>query len=275
MPELPEVETTLRGIDPFIRKQRIKNIVVRQGRLRHPVNQNINEQLEGKTIRSLQRRAKYLIFELCTGYILIHLGMSGHLRLVPSGLTAGKHDHIDLLLTNALTLRYCDPRRFGLWLYLEDASQLCLFLNNLGPEPLSEAFNVSYMSQRVKNKKLAIKTFIMRNDVVVGVGNIYATESLFIAGIHPKTPAGLLNDADTVRLVRAIKNILRQAIKAGGTSLKDFYGSDGKPGYFTQSLQMYGRSGLPCFKCHTTIPAMKIAGRTSSYCPSCQPEKID
>ncbi|WP_028388193.1 bifunctional DNA-formamidopyrimidine glycosylase/DNA-(apurinic or apyrimidinic site) lyase [Legionella fairfieldensis] len=270
MPELPEVETTRRGISPFLLGQTITSVVVRQPRLRYPVHAQLNSLCSGQTIHAVSRRAKYLLFELSQGYLLNHLGMSGHLRLVNSSCAAKKHDHVELLLSNNYILRYNDPRRFGLWLYLGSDPEQHPLLAYLGPEPLSENFNAEYLLHRAQHKKQSIKSFIMNNEIVVGVGNIYATESLFLAGIHPQTPAGFLNPTQCNRLVNAIQQILQQAIEAGGTTLRDFYASDGKPGYFSHQLQVYGRKNLPCFHCETLIRTITISGRNSTFCPACQ-----
>ena len=186
------------------------------------------------------------------------------------GTVAGKHDHIDLCLSNGYILRYNDPRRFGLWLYIEANPEQHRLLSHLGPEPFVKEFNGAYLAQRARNKKQNIKSFIMSNDIVVGVGNIYATECLFQAGIHPLTPARNLGSMQFELLAQGIQAILQQAIEAGGTTLRDFYASDGKPGYFINQLQVYGRKNQPCFKCHTVIQALTIGGRNSTFCPSCQ-----
>jgi formamidopyrimidine-DNA glycosylase len=270
MPELPEVETTRLGIYPFLVDKTIQTVIVRQPKLRVLVP-NLNALCRGKKIVAVLRRGKYLLLQLSQDHILIHLGMSGHLRLVQSNHSAGKHDHIDLLLNKGLVLRYNDPRRFGLWLYLIDDPYQHPLLRRLGPEPLSEAFNPQYLHKQAKKKQQNIKSFIMRNEIVVGVGNIYATESLFFAKIHPQMPAGCLNEEQCEQLVWQIKRVLSQAISAGGTTLRDFYAVDGKPGYFANSLQVYGRKNCPCFLCQQLIQTIIIAGRNSAFCPTCQP----
>lgn len=270
MPELPEVETTKEGIKIHLEKRVIEHVIVRNHQLRLPVNSNLNELCCQQTIHTVTRRAKYIIINLDRGYLLIHLGMSGHLRIVPTETPPGKHDHIDLCLNSKLALRYCDPRRFGLFYYSASPLQE-QFFNHLGPEPLSEAFNSDYLYQKAKAKNQAIKAFIMSNEIVVGVGNIYATESLFLSGIHPKIPAKMLSSQQFKQLTQHIKDILFSAIKAGGTTLKDFYTFDGKPGYFSLSLHVYGRKNQPCLRCQTSIATEMIAGRTSAFCPRCQP----
>lgn len=270
MPELPEVETTRRGIAPFLLKQTISKIHVRQPQLRLPINVQLTELCPGQQIHIISRRAKYLLLHLTTGYVLIHLGMSGHLSLINKKIAPGKHDHIDLILNNGLILRYSDPRRFGLWLYIKNDPYAHPLLAKLGPEPLSEAFNAQYLWQCSQQKKQSIKSLIMNNAVVVGIGNIYAAESLFLASIHPLTPAGMLNKISFSKLVTQIKAVLNAAINAGGTTLRDFYAVDGKAGYFANNLQVYGRKNLSCYYCNSVIQAIIIAGRNSFFCPSCQ-----
>lgn len=270
MPELPEVETTRQGINPFLVGQTIKSIVVRNAQFRVPVPLSINDVCRGLQIKAVLRRAKYLLIQLSQGYLLIHLGMSGHLRMVQENSAANKHDHIDLLLENGSALRFCDPRRFGLFLYLDENPHQHPLLSHLGPEPLSDDFSGDYFFRRLRNKNQPIKSVIMNNEIVVGVGNIYATESLFLAGIHPSSPAKNLSLDQAKSLSNEIKFILEQAITAGGTTLRDF-SSDGKPGYFSFSLQVYGKKGQPCIKCQTIVEAMIIGGRNSSFCPVCQP----
>lgn len=272
MPELPEVETTKQGIKPHLERQMIHGITVRNSKLRVPVPEHINDLCAGKNIKGVTRRAKYILIQLTSGYILIHLGMSGHLRIVPHDTPSEKHDHVDLFLTNGQMLRYCDPRRFGLFTYLEDNPYQHPLLAHLGPEPLSDDFTSNYLYQRAKNKNIPIKSFIMNNDIVVGVGNIYASESLFLTGIHPMTPAKSLSHKAMTILTEYIKQILQSAIAAGGTTLKDFYTFDGKPGYFSVALQVYGRKKQPCFQCNNLIESVLIAGRQSAFCPNCQPE---
>ncbi|VEG91341.1 bifunctional DNA-formamidopyrimidine glycosylase/DNA-(apurinic or apyrimidinic site) lyase [Legionella spiritensis] len=272
MPELPEVETTAQGIRPHILHQTISEIIVREPRLRRPVPKSLHENGCGQTIEDVTRRAKYIILHLTKGYLLIHLGMTGHFRLFNTGsMTPGKHDHIDLCLQNNLTLRYNDPRRFGLWLATDTEPSRHPLLAALGPEPLTDDFNPAYLYARARGRKQSIKSFIMDNRIVVGVGNIYASECLFLAGIHPLTSAGALDERQAEILTHYIKETLQRAIQAGGTTLKDFYASDGKPGYFALELQVYGRKNQPCFSCGNLIAAETIAGRTSSFCPHCQP----
>lgn len=270
MPELPEVETTCRAISPFLHHKTIANITLRHTQLRLPISADL-QLATGQTILAVNRRAKYLIIELTHGRLLIHLGMSGHLRILTTATLPGKHDHIDLTLTDGILLRYHDPRRFGLWLYTTTLPDEHPFFSHLGPEPLSNDFNGDYLYQKAHKKTQSIKSFIMTNETVVGVGNIYATESLFLAGIHPLYPAGLVSKDDMDCLATFIKQVLQQAIIAGGTTLRDFYTADGKPGYFANELQVYGRKHQACFRCQSPIEIVKIAGRSSTFCPQCQP----
>ena len=267
MPELPEVETTLRGIAPFVEGQNVTALTVRQPSLRWPVTDNIQAIARGQKIEQLSRRAKYIILQLERGSMLIHLGMSGSLRISDSSETWRKHDHIEMQLSNGRALRYHDPRRFGCWLWsAEDHHQL----EKLGPEPLSNDFDGDGLFQASRNRKLAVKPFIMTNAVVVGVGNIYATEALFRSGIRPNRAANKISKQRYQILSGNIKEILAEAIKQGGTTLRDFVNSDGQPGYFQQSLDVYGRGGEPCKKCGTTLKELKLGQRSSVYCPSCQ-----
>lgn len=271
MPELPEVETTRLAISPRLINQTIARIEIRHRRLRLPVSPELESVCPDKQILAVIRRAKYLLLQLSDGFILVHLGMSGHLQIVPLGTAAGKHAHIDLILTSGEVLRYHDPRRFGLWLYLPHSPFQHPLLSHLGPEPLADHFDGDYLFERSRNKKQAIKSFIMNNEMVVGVGNIYASESLFLSSIHPHQPAGSLTRDDCCKLAECIKQVLHQAIAAGGTTLQDFFSPDGKPGYFTNELHVYGRKNLPCFKCDTLIDTIKTGGRASAWCPTCQP----
>lgn len=268
MPELPEVETTKRGIEPWLKDQIISKIIVRQPKLRWPVSDEIHS-LEGEKVVSLSRRAKYILVETAKGTAIWHLGMSGSLRLVEASEDPGGHDHIDWQLSNGKVLRYHDPRRFGALLWVAPGAD-SEHLTHLGPEPLSDAFDAAYLFQRSRGKSQAIKTFIMDGKVVVGVGNIYANESLFKAGIRPQTAAGKISKQRYERLVAEIKAVLAAAIEQGGTTLRDFVGGDGKPGYFAQQLFVYGRGGQPCKFCNTTLKEIRQGQRATVYCPSCQ-----
>lgn len=268
MPELPEVETTLRGIRPFLEGQVLREVIVRESRLRWPVSDELFHLHDAKVL-GLRRRAKYLLIDLEGGVLLIHLGMSGTLRVVDAQVPLRKHDHVDLRLGSGKVLRFNDPRRFGTVLFQAGDAPHAL-LEKLGPEPLSEAFNGEWLFERSRGRKVAVKSFIMDNATVVGVGNIYAQESLFLAGIHPSRAAGKISRARYDRFADAIKVVLAKAIEAGGTTLKDFTKADGQPGYFAQSLNVYGRAGQPCLKCKSVLKADRHGQRSTSYCPQCQ-----
>lgn len=268
MPELPEVEVSRMGISPHVTNQTVTKIIVRNPKLRWPVPDEIC-QIEGQVIRRVTRRAKYLMLETDAGYAIVHLGMSGSLRVLPSDIPPEKHDHVDLCLSSGEILRYNDPRRFGAWLWQSGEGEHSV-LAKLGPEPLSETFTVAYLQDKAKGKRTAVKQFIMDNHVVVGVGNIYANESLFAAGIHPKREAGKISAQRLGLLVEEIKSVLSFAIKQGGTTLKDFKNADGKPGYFAQELQVYGKGGEPCPRCDKPLSEVKIGQRATVYCSDCQ-----
>ncbi len=269
MPELPEVETTRRGIQPWLEGHTIKRIRVHNASLRWLVPKTIH-QLEDQRIESIQRRGKYLLLACKIGTAIIHLGMSGSLRICEPSSARRKHDHVEFFLSGDKTLRYHDPRRFGcvLW-YTGDVMQHAL-LSSLGPEPLSEAFNTDYLKDLTRNRKVAIKNLIMNSHIVVGVGNIYASEALFKAGVRPTRPAYRVTKVEIGKLIFAIKDTLAQSIAQGGTTLKDFVNSDGNPGYFAQSLNVYGRLDEPCPNCATAVKSKIIGQRASFYCPACQ-----
>lgn len=268
MPELPEVEVSRMGISPHVVGHSVVEIIVRNPKLRWPVPEEIR-QIEGQVIRRISRRAKYLLLETDIGYAIVHLGMSGSLRILPASAAPEKHDHVDLVLSSGEMLRYNDPRRFGAWLWQSLEVEHSV-LSKLGPEPLSDNFNAVYLLDKAQGKRTAIKQFIMDNHVVVGVGNIYANESLFSAGIHPKRAAGKISQQRMATLVAEIKAVLAFAIEQGGTTLKDFKNADGKPGYFAQELQVYGKGGEPCPCCNKTLSEMKIGQRATVYCSDCQ-----
>ncbi|MEC5320375.1 bifunctional DNA-formamidopyrimidine glycosylase/DNA-(apurinic or apyrimidinic site) lyase [Brenneria populi subsp. brevivirga] len=268
MPELPEVETSRRGISPYLVGHTILYAEVRNSRLRWPVSNEILS-LSDCRVLGVHRRAKYLLIELASGWIIIHLGMSGSLRILPEYAEPGKHDHVDLVMDSGKVLRYTDPRRFGAWLWT-DNPQTSSVLAHLGPEPLSETFSGDYLYQRSRGKKTRVKPWIMDNKVVVGVGNIYASESLFTAGISPDRTADSLTEAEAARLAQTIKQVLLRSIEQGGTTLRDFLQSDGKPGYFAQELQVYGRAGEPCRICGTPIESAKHGQRSTFFCRRCQ-----
>jgi len=268
MPELPEVETTCRGIEPFANNQTIERIIVRQAKLRWSVDKALNKKLKGQKITDVSRRAKYLLLQTHIGDLMIHLGMSGSLRIVEKQKPE-KHDHVDICLSNGKTIRFNDPRRFGSIILNKQGEEHSL-LEKLGPEPLTSDFDATYLHTKAIGRKVAIKSFIMNNHIVVGVGNIYAQESLFLSGINPNRTACKVSKVRMEKLVSNIKQVLADAIKAGGTTLKDFSGADGKPGYFQQTLNVYGRNEEPCFKCETKLKQVTIGQRTTIYCSKCQ-----
>lgn len=270
MPELPEVETTLRGIQSSIQGQIIQKFLIRRPNLRWPIPKTDLYQLVGFRITELSRRGKYLLLSTNRGHILIHLGMSGRLRILDKFIKADKHDHVDIIFNNGALLRFNDARRFGALLFTEDNPKQHVLLKNLGVEPLNREFSAQYLMQQLVNKQLPIKSAIMDQCIIVGVGNIYATEALFKSGINPLRPAKTLLLSELKQLVYAIKAILRLAIKQGGTTLKDFLNSEGNPGYFTQQLNVYGRAGLPCLRCQTALQLIRIGQRSSVYCQQCQ-----
>ncbi|MDH4018553.1 MAG: bifunctional DNA-formamidopyrimidine glycosylase/DNA-(apurinic or apyrimidinic site) lyase [Xanthomonadales bacterium] len=269
MPELPEVETTLRGIEPYLIDRRIIRVIVRDPRLRWPVPIEVCK-AEGQTFVSLARRGKYLLLNLQQGGLIIHLGMSGSLRILQQPMEPQKHDHVDIELENGTCLRFNDPRRFGAFLWVDGEMQSHDLLRKLGPEPLSENFTADYLYERSRNRNVAIKNFIMNGHIVVGVGNIYASEALFMAGIHPQRAAGRVSRKRYEGLVAAIRDVLARAIGRGGTTLRDFVNSDGAPGYFAQELLVYDRAGGDCFQCSSPIKQKVIGQRSSYYCPACQ-----
>lgn len=271
MPELPEVETSCRGIRPHILDSTLLEVTVRNGRLRWPVPEADLVALQGLSLLDVQRRGKYLKLVFESGYILMHLGMSGNVRIVAAAEGVGKHDHLDFRFSNGNILRMNDPRRFGCCLFQFDRSIDHPLLAALGPEPLSDDFDAEQLFQRSRGKKQAVKAFIMDSHVVVGVGNIYASEALFRAGINPKRAAGNISKSRYLLLVQSIKAVLAAAIEQGGTTLKDFVGGDGKPGYFKQQLMAYGRAGEPCLRCDdASIKKLTQGQRSTYYCPACQ-----
>ncbi|WP_371374627.1 bifunctional DNA-formamidopyrimidine glycosylase/DNA-(apurinic or apyrimidinic site) lyase [Thalassotalea aquiviva] len=269
MPELPEVEVCRLGITPHILKQTVTKVIVRHWQLRWPVSADIND-ICGHQITQVERRAKYLLLKTKVGTLVLHLGMSGTIRVIDKTLLAQKHDHFDLVLDNNKALRLNDPRRFGAVLWLTGNVQEHPLFASMGPEPLQSDFTESHLYLSSRQRKTPIKNFIMDNKVVVGVGNIYANESLFLAGIKPTVAAGSISKARYVTLTHIIKQVLAKAITQGGTTLKDFTQADGKPGYFAQSLQVYGRAKQPCVQCKTLLKEIKQAGRATVYCPQCQ-----
>jgi formamidopyrimidine-DNA glycosylase len=269
MPELPEVETTRRGIEPHLVGQRVGRVLVRDRRLRWPVPEDLDVRLSGQRIEAVERRAKYLLIKAEAGTLIVHLGMSGSLRLVDATQPVGKHDHVDILLESGQALRYTDPRRFGAMLWSEEPLAHVL-LASLGPEPLGGDFDGDRLYRLSRGRSMAVKPFIMDNAVVVGVGNIYASEALFAAGIDPRRPAGSISRARYLKLGEEIRRILAMAIERGGTTLRDFVGGDGKPGYFQQELFVYGRAGEFCKSCGSTLREIRLGQRASVYCSRCQ-----
>lgn len=275
MPELPEVETTRRGIEPHINQQKISKMVIRQHKLRWPIPEHLPQTLKGLIVLATKRRAKYLLIELgkhnkLTGTLIIHLGMSGSLRVLSQPYPEpAKHEHFDLAFSNKHMLRFTDPRKFGACLWMP-ANESLTMLDNLGPEPLDDIFTSDYLFQKSRKRTAAIKTFIMDQKIVVGVGNIYASECLFLSGINPKKAAGKITKAQYQKLVSAIKEVLTKAIADGGTTLKDFVGGDGKPGYFAQQLRVYGRNDQPCINCENKIKQITQGQRSTYFCARCQ-----
>lgn len=270
MPELPEVETTCSGIAPYISQQGLTAVIVRFPHLRWPIPIEHLNSLVGENLIEVTRRAKYIKLTFATSYILIHLGMSGSLRIVKPEEPIKKHDHVDFVFKNGWILRFNDPRRFGSIVWQEGSETLHPLLKNLGPEPLEQEFNGEYLYQQSRKKTQAVKTFIMDSHVVVGVGNIYAAEALFMAKIHPMRAAGKISLVRYQALARAIQQVLESAIKQGGTTLRDYVNSDGKPGYFSQQLLVYGRKNEPCVNCGHLIKVSKLAQRSTFYCAECQ-----
>jgi formamidopyrimidine-DNA glycosylase len=268
MPELPEVEVTRRGLEPALAGRVISGVAVREPRLRWPVPKDVHR-LAGRTVRAVERRGKYLLVDCGDGHLILHLGMSGSLRVLPSGTPAQKHDHFDLQLGDRI-LRLRDPRRFGAVLWSTAAIDTHPLLVHLGIEPLSRELHSARLHQLTRPHRTGIKQFLMDGRRIVGVGNIYASESLFLAGIHPRTPARKLSLERCARLSAAIKQTLRAAIRAGGSSLRDFVGADGNAGYFQQRYWVYDRTGEPCRRCGSTIRKIQQGQRSTFYCPSCQ-----
>jgi formamidopyrimidine-DNA glycosylase len=270
MPELPEVETTRRGIAAHILAERVIRIIVREPRLRWPVPSDLNKRISGQHVRKVDRRGKYLLLYTDRDCLIIHLGMSGSLRVIKYNARPEKHDHVDIVFESGTILRYRDPRRFGSFHLAQGDPNNHKLLADLGPEPLSVDFTSDYLFQKSRGRKQVIKNFIMDSKLVVGVGNIYANEALYASGISPKRQAGRVSRANYDKLVPAIKTILTQAIKAGGTTLRDFVSGEGNPGYFSQDLKVYGRAEEPCVQCDKPIKLVRLGQRSSYYCSYCQ-----
>jgi len=269
MPELPEVETTLRGIAPHMEGQVIAEVAVRNASLRWPVPAAVAH-AEGQKVVACRRRAKYLLVELERGGLLMHLGMSGSLRVCNADDTPRTHDHVDLVLDSGRCIRFNDPRRFGALLWWDRDPEAHALLRDLGPEPLSDAFSGEHLWRLSRGRRGAVKNFIMDGHVVVGVGNIYASEALFMSGIHPARAAGRVSRARYEALAAAIRDVLAHAIRRGGTTLRDFVDPDSNPGYFAQELLVYEREGNPCLQCGAAIRRRVIGQRSSYFCPKCQ-----
>lgn len=269
MPELPEVETTLRGVSPHLIRHRITEVIVRDKRLRWPVPDAMHD-LEGQRITAGERRAKYMLFHTAKGTLLLHLGMSGSLRIVPPDTPWRKHDHFALTMDTGKQLRLHDPRRFGAALLIEGDPQQHKLLCELGPEPLGPYFTASHLKSACVGKTAAIKLVIMDAHIVVGVGNIYASEALFMAGIDPRKPAGKVSLPRLEKLVAAIREVLAASIEMGGTTLRDFLNEKGEPGYFKQTLRVYDRAGEPCRVCGAKVKKIVLGQRSTFFCPKCQ-----
>lgn len=270
MPELPEVETTRRGIEPLVAKKVVEQVLIHNASLRWPIPSELVDVLPGQKAGSVGRRSKYLLFSFDRGTLIVHLGMTGHLRLDLHRSERRKHDHFEIVFTDGTVLRYNDSRRFGAILWTEDDPLQHIRLASLGPEPFSPEFNAAYLYRLSRGRKVAVKPFLMDAHVVVGVGNIYASEALFRAGIAPVRPAGKVSKTAYERLIQSVREILEAAIAAGGTTIRDFSDSQGRPGYFQQELRVYGRAGQACTSCGTLIRHIKLGQRSTYTCPVCQ-----
>ena len=270
MPELPEVETTRRGIAPHIIGATISKVIVRDRRLRWPVARNINKLLAGQRVTRVDRRAKYLLIYTEGACLILHLGMSGSLRVIKKETPLQKHDHVDIIFASGTTLRFRDPRRFGSIHVTSGDPLKHELLKHLGPEPLGDEFNGRYLYEKSRGRKQAVKAFIMDSRIVVGVGNIYACEALYAAGISPLRRAGAVSLERYERLARAIKDVLNNAIRWGGTTLRDYVSGDGNPGFFERELRVYGKGGTPCPVCKGPIRQIRQGQRSTFYCPRCQ-----
>ena len=272
MPELPEVETIKCGLIPHLKDAVIQNTVVRQHQLRWPIPNTLSSHLNLQKIRTVSRRGKYLLIHLGSGTLIVHLGMSGSLCVFNANIPIRPHDHVDIILSDKKIVRYHDPRRFGAILWTQDDPMSHPLLKSIGIEPLDKQFTGANLHQQSLNRQVPIKSFIMNSKVVAGIGNIYAAEALFLARLHPTTPAGQITLNQYEQLVLAIKTVLTQAIAAGGTTLKDFIDSNGQPGYFAQKLFVYGRAKQPCMICHKPLQLLKMGQRSTVFCEQCQPK---
>lgn len=270
MPELPEVETTRRGIEPALRHQRIAALKIHDARLRWPVDPHLPRLLRGQRIHRVTRRAKYLLLHLDTGTLILHLGMSGSLRVLEATTPRRTHDHLDLILESGRALRFNDPRRFGSCLYTTAPPEQHPLLRHLAPEPLEPGFDAQYLYRITRGRRVAIKPLLMNARLVTGIGNIYASEALFRARLAPTRGARRLSLADCARLVRGVRTVLGLAIRSGGTTLRDYVGADGSPGEFRQKLYVYERAGRPCRVCGAPIRQRRQGQRTTYDCPHCQ-----
>jgi formamidopyrimidine-DNA glycosylase len=270
MPELPEVETTRRGVRAALRGRQVAGLVLRESRLRWRVDAALPVRIEGQRVTDVRRRAKYLIIDLDAGSLILHLGMSGSLRVLDAATPVLPHDHYDLLLDSGRCLRFNDPRRFGSLHWSPGDPAAHPLLADLGPEPLGAEFNVGYLARRARGRRVAIKHFLMDQRIVVGVGNIYASEALFRAGIHPRRAAGRISRARLEALITSVRAVLEDAIREGGTTLRDYVAADGNPGYFRQKLYVYERADKPCRRCRTPVRQLVQGQRSTYYCPRCQ-----
>ena len=270
MPELPEVETTRIGIAPHLLGETVKQVIIRNHDLRWPISRQLPRQMKGQEIRAVKRRGKYIVVFTTGHSLILHLGMTGHLRILTEARAAEKHDHVDVVFNSGTILRFTDYRRFGCLLMTRNDPYQHALLASLGPEPLEPEFDADYLYHRSRGRKQAIKTFIMDSKIVVGVGNIYANEALFMAGINPKRMAQRITHGRYEKLVAAIKEVLTMALKQGGTTLRDFTDSEGQPGYFRHELQAYDRGGEPCVNCHQPIKHIRQGQRSTYYCTRCQ-----
>ena len=270
MPELPEVETTRRGLEPHLVGRRIRDVVVRNRNLRWPVTRDLRRRLQGEQVLAIRRRGKYLLFDCHRGHLLVHLGMSGRLTIVGDSAPVRIHDHVDVMLEGAQRLRLTDPRRFGAMLWINGEAERHALLRGLGMEPLEPGFDGAALKRLAAGRRVAVKHFLMNGRLVTGVGNIYASEALFRAGIHPLRSVARISAERWDRLAVAVRETLERALAAGGTTLRDFASADGAPGEFQSECAVYGREGLPCLACGTPIRALRQGQRSTFYCPTCQ-----
>ncbi len=270
MPELPEVETTRRGLQPFLQGTRIATAIVRKRTLREPVPRNLPQLVRNATIHAVGRRGKYLLFDCGRGTLIVHLGMSGRLWLVDAATAPALHDHFDLVMANGIVMRLRDPRRFGLVLWQKGDALQHPLLRDIGPEPLAPDFDGTWLYTQTRGRSVAVKVALMDSHLVAGIGNIYANEALFRARINPRTPARRIGLARYRLLAAKIRETLELAIAAGGSSLRDYVGSDGRAGYFQSKFMVYDRGGAPCYSCREPVRAFAQSQRSTYYCPKCQ-----